>query len=134
MRKRLLLILAVLVLFLLMMLPVFPGGARAQQGTTLLLYMIGGDLEQDSGAASADLRELLAAPLPEGLRVIVLTGGSPEWELPGVADGAVQVSEISCGQLTPLACWRDVSCGEAAVLDRFLREYAPEAGDIVLVF
>ncbi|MBR3763377.1 MAG: hypothetical protein IKK57_02355 [Clostridia bacterium] len=131
MRKRLLLILAVLVLSVL---PMLHGAARAQQGTTLLLYMIGGDLEQDSGAASADLRELLAAPLPEGLRVIVLTGGAPEWELPGVADGAVQVSEISCGQLTLLACWRDVSCGEAAVLDRFLREYAPEAGDIVLVF
>ena len=121
-------------LLLLVVLLLLPCSVRAQEETTLMLYMIGSDLEMDSGAASADLRELLAAPLPEGLRVIVLTGGSPEWELPGVADGAVQVSEISCGQLTPLACWRDVSCGEAAVLDRFLREYAPEAGDIVLVF
>lgn len=125
MKKWLLLAVALLLL---------PCGALAQQGTTLLLYMIGGDLEMDSGAASADLRELLAAPLPESLQVIVLTGGSPEWELPGVADGAVQVSEISRGQMTPLACWPEASCGDAAVLARFLQEYGRSVGNIVLVF
>lgn len=121
-------------LLLLVVLLLLPCSVRAQEETTLMLYMIGSDLEMDSGAASADLRELLSAPLPEGLRVIVLTGGSPEWELPGIADGAVQVSEISRGQLTALACWPDASCGDAAVLDRFLQGFAPEQGNVVLVF
>ena len=120
-----------LLLFILLLLPC---GALAREETTLMLYMLGGDLEMDSGAASADLRELLTASLPEGLRAVVLTGGSPAWELPGVADGAVQVSEVSQGQISPLACWEDAACADAGTLELFLREYAPAQGNAVLVF
>ena len=53
-------------------------------------YLCGSDLESNYGSASADLNELLSVSLPEGIRVVVETGGTKNW----------QKDEISADQLT----------------------------------
>ena len=47
---------------------------------TLLVYMIGSDLESVDGAATADLREMLAAPHSDRLQILLQTGGALAWQ------------------------------------------------------
>ncbi len=42
-------------------------------------YLCGSDLESNGGFATTDLGELTAVPLPEGVRVVIETGGANEW-------------------------------------------------------
>ena len=46
---------------------------------TLLVYMIGSDLESLGGSATDDLREMLAAQHSDRLRIAVQTGGAAAW-------------------------------------------------------
>ena len=50
---------------------------------TIMLYMCGSDLEEDSGMASANLRQILSSDFGNGedVRFIVMTGGSCQWHL-----------------------------------------------------
>ena len=43
-------------------------------------YICGSDLESEYGAASADLEELMEAELPPNVRVLILAGGTQEWQ------------------------------------------------------
>ena len=52
-------------------------------------YLCGSDLESKHMAASADLKELLSVKLPEGVKVVVQTGGSMEWGMPEVKADAL---------------------------------------------
>ncbi len=47
---------------------------------TLLVYMCGADLESKYGMASNDLLEMCKADLPEGVDLIVYTGGCKNWQ------------------------------------------------------
>lgn len=46
---------------------------------TLLVYNCGSDLEQKRGAATANIAEMLSADIPDGVNVILQTGGSSKW-------------------------------------------------------
>ena len=46
---------------------------------TLLVYICGSDLEQKRGAATANIAEMLSADIPDGVNVILQTGGSSKW-------------------------------------------------------
>ena len=47
---------------------------------TLMVYMIGSDLEEGAGLASADIQEMLKADLRPGVNLYLMTGGSREWK------------------------------------------------------
>lgn len=48
--------------------------------TTLMIYMVGSDLEAKSGAGTSDLEEILASGVnTENNNVLVYAGGSPKW-------------------------------------------------------
>lgn len=52
----------------------------SQDAYTILLYVCGSDLESGNGYATTDLKEIVAAgSLPEGVNVVVETGGSTSW-------------------------------------------------------
>lgn len=54
--------------------------ASSQDAYTILLYVCGSNLESGSGLATTDLKEIVAAgTLPEGVNVVLETGGSPSW-------------------------------------------------------
>lgn len=46
---------------------------------TLLVYICGSDLEQKRGTATANIAEMLSADIPDGVNVILQTGGSSKW-------------------------------------------------------
>ncbi len=108
--------------------PAGPSGAPAAQlpepsgsdkSFTLMVYMIGSDLESLDGAASSDIREIQAAlaaaggkqvgggaagsnggGAPDssgsgGLRVLLQTGGASRWFTEGIAEDKIQRYEIS---------------------------------------
>ena len=43
-------------------------------------YLCGSDLESVCGAATADLEEMMQVALPEGVRVVIETGGAYDWQ------------------------------------------------------
>lgn len=54
--------------------------ASSQDAYTILLYVCGSNLESDNGYATTDLKEIVAAgALPEGVNIVVETGGSTSW-------------------------------------------------------
>ena len=57
---------------------------------TVMLYMIGSDLESDGGCASADIEEILASDLGNNVTVVLQTGGSKYWENPQISSDTCQ--------------------------------------------
>lgn len=52
---------------------------------TVMVYMVGSDLESNYGSASADLNEMLSAkPDLDNNNIVVFTGGASDWQLPGI--------------------------------------------------
>lgn len=43
-------------------------------------YLCGSDLESKHGSASADIDEMLSVMLPEGIKVVIETGGASDWQ------------------------------------------------------
>ena len=87
---------------------------------TLMIYIIGADLEEEAGAASQDIQEMLAAETSNQLHVILQTGGAADWEDPNIQDGQVQRWQISQGQLLSLENLGRVSMAEPRTLTDFI--------------
>lgn len=51
------------------------------ENVTIMVYMIGSDLESDSGCASSDLEEMMDATYGDNLNIVVQTGGASSWDL-----------------------------------------------------
>lgn len=81
MKKLLSILLAVSVL--LSLVACSPGGKDNKENgetTTLMIYMIGSDLEAKSGAGSDDLKEIENSGIDAGSNnVLIFTGGTPNW-------------------------------------------------------
>ena len=80
--KRMCRKLAVLCAALLMVLNLCPAGlatSLAQEDWAIYMYLCGTDLETRSGAASADLMEIVHQTIPRGVTVVIQTGGAKKW-------------------------------------------------------
>lgn len=87
---------------------------------TVMIYIIGADLEEDVGAASQDIQEMLAAQSNEQLNLLLQTGGAADWENANIQDGQVQRWKINQGQLLPLENLGRVSMAEPRTLTEFI--------------
>ena len=67
---------------------------------TILIYMIGSDLESDGGCATQDLYEICDADLGSGVNVIVQTGGAYYWQNPQISGDSVQRFAVQDGELS----------------------------------
>lgn len=64
---------------------------KGKDTVTLMLYMIGTDLESGSGMATADLNEMLYAQMSNSkLNIYVETGGCKRWKNSVIASGKIQ--------------------------------------------
>lgn len=64
--------------------PMEPDEMDAQ---TIMIYMVGSDLESYYGSASADLEEIMDAGVDtEHNNIVVYTGGASEWQMNGIPD------------------------------------------------
>ena len=71
--------LCVAMLMLLTLCPSALGTSDAQDDWAIYLYLCGTDLETRSGAASADLMEIVNQTMPSGVTVVIQTGGAKKW-------------------------------------------------------
>ena len=93
---------------------------------TLLVYMVGSDLESDDAAASADLEEMLAVQEGSNVNVIVQTGGAASWEREEISDSIEDDVSINTrwdvyqGELTELKNVGRRNMGNPETLSNFL--------------
>jgi hypothetical protein len=66
---------------------------------TVMVYMIGSDLETEDGAASSDIQEMLDARA-DNINIVIQTGGAEEWENENIGDGVTERHAVVNGNLT----------------------------------
>ncbi len=52
------------------------------ESATVMVYIIGSDLESEGGCASDDIGEMLEADLGDNLNIVLQTGGAFDWKDP----------------------------------------------------
>lgn len=61
---------------------------------TIMIYMVGSDLETYGGLAAQDIQEIFEADYGENTRIVLQTGGCLDWSIEGMTDGEVERWEI----------------------------------------
>lgn len=106
------------------------GLPAAHSRYTLLIYMIGTDLESNqTGYATENLEEIQAAVKnTTDVNVLVLTGGTKDWVCPDITDGAYELFLMTEDGLELLCDLGEQSMGDPALLAGFVnagKEYFP---------
>lgn len=119
---------AIAVFAALLALTLLPARAEADYAYTVLIYMIGADL-QESGYAAGDLEEMLGADIGADTCVLLLAGGAPEpfAHLPGSGADNI-VYRLEGGAFTPVTTLPEGAMSAPETLRGFLdfaRAFAP---------
>ena len=76
-----------------------PGISLAQDGfatQTIMVYIVGSDLEGDNGLATADIVEMLRSGMDtERVTVLVMTGGSEKWRAPMITVRNLSIFKVA---------------------------------------
>ena len=97
-------------------------GASASVRTTVLIYMVGGDLEPEWGEATSDIKEIMAADMGEDIQVVLQAGGTKTWENDWMTDGGMQRFTFENGTIVPVSpLLEGVQMSEPQTLSNFLR-------------
>ena len=68
---------------------------------TIMVYMIGSDLESEAAAASLDINEMKGASFdPEHTKVILYTGGTKRWALDEISADENAIYELANGKIS----------------------------------
>ncbi len=78
--------------------PVVPDEPQIAQ-KTIMLYIVGSDLETDGNAAARDFTEMVAASYSDDVKLVMQTGGCSDWYFDEMLDGEVQRYEIRNGKI-----------------------------------
>ncbi len=76
---------------------------NGQDTVTLMVYMLGTDLESKSAMATRDLQEMLAAKFGDSVRLIIHTGGCSNWRNNLVSSRYNQLWQVKNGKLSCLS-------------------------------
>ncbi|ETP73885.1 clostripain family protease [Lachnospiraceae bacterium JC7] len=97
------------------------GNAEDTGGSfSLLVYMIGSDLESFDSAASKDIQEMLGAASGDRLNIIIQTGGSKNWHLKEIVNDRIGRYRISNGKLETIELIDNVRMSEPETLSDFI--------------
>ena len=90
--------------------------------TTLMVYMVGSDLEAKGGAGTNDLKEMAESGLDtEKVNLLVYAGGSGRWHNDNVSkDDGHTLLKLSGTEFETVTTWEDTSMGEPIALTNFL--------------
>ncbi len=104
---------------------------------TVMVYMVGSDLESNYGSASADLAEMFAAkPDLENNNVVVFTGGASQWQIPSIDADKSYLLELKEDDFYPKEEFDACNMGESASLSNFvtycLDEYDTDKYSLIL--
>ena len=124
---------------LLLILPAHPALAEAEgYGTqTVMVYVVGSDLEGDGGLATGDISEMLRSGLDtQRMNVLVMTGGSKRWHTPLIASQKTSIFRIEGRRPEQVFEEPIRNMGEAETLSSFLHygveNYPAESYGLVL--
>lgn len=95
---------------------------RDHRDHTVMVYLVGSDLETTGGCASADLHEMAASGFdPARVNVVAYTGGSIAWKsgIPNTSNCVVEIGTQSTRVVASTP--RSSNMGEAATLSEFIR-------------
>ena len=98
----------------------FSDAYKADDTWIVYWYLCGTDLETGSGAASADLQELLEVKLPPNVKFLIMTGGTNQWQNNVVASNAVEFFLYSSNGLERIATFDDADMGNVQTLADFI--------------
>lgn len=80
--------------------------ATGKKSRTLMVYMIGSDLESDGSAASLDINEMKDARYDiEDVKVLIYTGGAKRWALEEISSDENAIFEVSEGKLSKVQAY-----------------------------
>lgn len=87
---------------------------------TIMIYVIGSDLESAGGAATLDILEIANAKYGDNVNVLLETGGTTKWQNSDLSVDKIQRSELSDGQLIVKDERQLESMCQASVLTEFV--------------
>ena len=102
-------------------------GETAPRKLTLMVYMCGSNLESQYGSATADYQEMVRAGVDPEVSVLVMMGGSTQWQMDMDASSTA-VMEIGSRGSRKVRTAEKMNMGDGDTLSAFLRfgmEYAP---------
>ncbi|HOO27374.1 MAG TPA: clostripain-related cysteine peptidase, partial [Lachnospiraceae bacterium] len=90
--------------------------------TTFLIYMNGSDLESDGeGSASDDINEMQEAlTVSDDINIILLTGGTLNWQRPEIPNGTYRIYELQKEGLNFVCDMGSQNIGDPALLAGFI--------------
>ncbi|MFI3213367.1 MAG: clostripain-related cysteine peptidase [Eubacteriales bacterium] len=94
---------------------------------TVMIYLLGSDLETDSGCATDDLMEIAEADFGDQVNVVVMTGGTLQWQNDFVDSDTCQYWQIKDGEFY---CLEDdlgkISMANEDTLSAFISDMASQ--------
>jgi len=94
---------------------------QPQRPYTVMIYMIGSDLESEEGAATIDIEEMLGAGVdPQSINVLLLTGGTNYWQNAVVPENECVIWRVEGESLTEIAGLGLLNMGNAGTLSSFI--------------
>lgn len=102
---------------------------------TIMIYMIGTDLESENGLATSDLNEIANTTISSKTNIILQTGGCTNWQNNFCRDNTVQRFSYRDGTYTELADLGRISMADSMTLTDFITFASSEypADDYVLI-
>lgn len=112
-----------LMLPLIVLLMLFGTAATAQDQAewTILWYLCGTDLESDDGSATYNLDEAIAGIGTDQVNVIVVTGGTNEWQNDVVPNDAIGIFRVTGDGLEEIDRLKDQNMADPALLSAMIR-------------
>ncbi len=98
--------------------------SKSDKTFTLMVYMIGSDLESSGGAASNDIAEMLEAKYSDKLNVVIQTGGSASWANPLIDANKTQrfvINKDSGGKLKEVGSLSKQTMNSPSTLSSFIK-------------
>ena len=120
-------------LALAMMMMTLGTAVAGQKTTTVLVYMCGGDIQED---ACEDLLEMADVEAGDAVNLVILAGGASDWDLEDFRGNTRNFVVIRDGYIEELEYWGRASMGKADTLAEFLeygfREYPADRTVVIL--
>lgn len=104
---------------------------------TIMVYMIGSNLESEYKAASMDIEEILATNYNEDdVNILIYTGGSKKWKNPSISNEENAIFEVKNGFLNKLETYSQKSMTDSSTLKEFISyvydNYRTDLYDLIL--
>ena len=111
------------------------GGGKDK--VTVMVYVIGTDLESKNGMASSDLAEMAKATLSDKIEVIVFTGGCTGWKTKNISNTTNQIWRVTGGGIQCLESnFGNEAMTKPATLTKFIKwcanKYPANRNELIL--